>query len=282
MELALTDEGLLDGLRTGEERAFEELVRRHHRALLAVARSIVGESEAEEVVQIAWIKAHRALPAFEGRSSLRTWLSRIVMNEGRMQLRSRKREVFIDDAFAGDGDALTDRFQPSGAWSSPPHQWQEDSPEALLTAEHLQDCLQRLMREMPDNQRVLLEMRDAGGIDFDQICNALEISASNARVLLHRCTGSVISTGGPLSGDRRMLKCREVPAEAELLLAGDLGWRRRMALRMHLLLCVHCRRYVRQLRLLLSSVPFMHGPASDEEVKKVISRVRCDSEDHQH
>jgi hypothetical protein len=78
-----------------------------------------------------------------------------------------------------------------------------------------------------------------------------------------------------------MLKCREVPAEAELLLAGDLGWRRRMALRMHLFLCVHCRRYVRQLRLLLSSVPFMHGPASDEEVKKVISRVRCDSEDHQ-
>jgi RNA polymerase sigma-70 factor (ECF subfamily) len=189
MELALTDEGLLDGLRTGEERAFEELVRRHHRALLAVARSIVGESEAEEVVQIAWIKAHRALPAFEGRSSLRTWLSRIVMNEGRMQLRSRKREVFIDDALAGDGDALTDRFQPSGAWSSPPHQWQEDSPEALLTAEHLQDCLERLMREMPENQRALLEMRDAGGIDFDQICNALEISASNARVLLHRARG---------------------------------------------------------------------------------------------
>lgn len=189
MELALTDEGLLDGLRIGEERAFAELVRRHHRALLAVARSIVGESEAEEVVQIAWIKAHKALPAFEGRSSLRTWLSRIVMNEGRMQLRSRKREVFIEDAFAGEGDALMDRFQPSGAWSSPPNQWQEDNPEALLTAEHLQDCLERLMGEMPDNQRALLEMRDAGGIDFDHICNTLGISASNARVLLHRARG---------------------------------------------------------------------------------------------
>jgi RNA polymerase sigma-70 factor, ECF subfamily len=190
MELALTNEsGLLDALRAGDEQAFASLVRAHHRALIAVARAVVGESEAEEVVQIAWIKAHKALPAFEGRSALRTWLSRIVLNEARMQLRSRRREVFYDDVFSVDGDVLGDRFKPSGAWGSPPGHWQEDSPEDLLTAEHLQDCLERLMKEMPDNQRALLEMRDAGGIDFDEICNMLEVSASNARVLLHRARG---------------------------------------------------------------------------------------------
>lgn len=79
-----------------------------------------------------------------------------------------------------------------------------------------------------------------------------------------------------------MLKCREVPEEAELLLADQLGFRRRLALRMHLFMCVHCRRYVRQLRLLLKAIPFVHGPASDEEVEKVMSRVRCDGNDHKH
>mgnify|MGYP005842900187 CR=1 FL=1 len=178
-------------LQAGDEAAFTRLVRRHHRALMAVARSIVGESEAEEVVQIAWIKAHRALPRFEGRSALRTWLSRIVVNEARMQLRSRRREVFYEDAFSINGEVLEDRFQPTGSWSSPPQTWREDSPDALLMGDQLSDCLQRLLGEMPSNQRAMLEMRDSGGLDFDDICNSLKISASNARVLLHRARARV-------------------------------------------------------------------------------------------
>ncbi|MCB1836668.1 MAG: RNA polymerase subunit sigma-70, partial [Alcanivoracaceae bacterium] len=75
------DADFIAALKAGDEQAFSRLVRHHHRVLLAVARGLVGESEAEEVVQLAWIKAHRALPTFEGRSALRTWLSRIVMNE---------------------------------------------------------------------------------------------------------------------------------------------------------------------------------------------------------
>lgn len=79
-----------------------------------------------------------------------------------------------------------------------------------------------------------------------------------------------------------MLKCRQVPEQAEKLLAGDLGWHERLLLRMHLLICGHCRRYMRQLKLLLRSVPFLHGPASDDEVDKVITRVQCDRESHHH
>ena len=80
------DAGELALLRGGDEAAFARLVRAHHRALLALARPIVGESEAAEVVQTAWIKAHAALKDFEGRAALRSWLSRIVINEAEKQV----------------------------------------------------------------------------------------------------------------------------------------------------------------------------------------------------
>ena len=79
-----------------------------------------------------------------------------------------------------------------------------------------------------------------------------------------------------------MLKCRQVPEQAERMLAGDLTWRERLSLRMHLFICGHCRRYVRQLALLLRSVPFLYGPASDDDVDKVIKRVHCEQDSHQH
>lgn len=173
-------------LQQGDEQAFARLVRQHHRALLAVARMIVGESEAEEVVQIAWIKAHRALSGFEGRSALRTWLSRIVTNEARMQLRSRRREVFLEDMNTDESHPFEDRFSSSGSWSLPPSDWGDPGPDALLMSEQLGDCIQKLLKNMPDNQRRMLELRDVAGLEFDEICNTIGISASNARVLLHR------------------------------------------------------------------------------------------------
>lgn len=190
-EPAPEDDAFIAALRAGDEAAFTVLVRRHHRALRALAATIVSDADAEEVVQLAWIKAHRALPGFEGRAALRTWLSRIVINEARMLLRSRRREVFIDDLAPDSPDPLATHFNASGHWSSPPHRWHDDGPDALLTAEQLQDCLERVLREMPEAQRTLLEMRDVGGIEFEEICNILSISASNARVLLHRARSRV-------------------------------------------------------------------------------------------
>ena len=176
---------LLERLRRGDEQAFELLVRSHHRALLAVARPIVGD-EADEVVQNAWIKAHRALPDFEGRSGLRTWLTRIVVNEARMLLRKRGREVSLEDTEGGQG-GFEERFGGMmGQWTLPPRFWQADSPDDLLTSDQLLECLQLLLEEMPSNQSALMEMRDVGGLKFEEICNELDISASNARVLLHR------------------------------------------------------------------------------------------------
>lgn len=182
------DQDTLERLKLGDHKLFSELVRHHHRALIALATPIVGPGEAEEVVQNAWLKAHRAIADFEGRSALRTWLSRIVINEAKMQLRSRKRELLFADMGDGDEgqDTLADRFGDTGRWRNPPSNWHVDSPDALLMSSDLERCLKRLLSEIPENQRAVLEMRDSSGIPFDEICNELAISASNVRVLLHR------------------------------------------------------------------------------------------------
>lgn len=175
-------------LQSRDDASFSALVREHHRALTALAASIVGAGDAEEVVQSAWLKAYHAIADFEGRSAVRTWLSRIVINEARMLLRSRKRELFVDNRAPEHWaeDALNDRFRGDGHWNTPPVRWTLDSPEGLLMSDDLHDCLERLLQTMPANQRAVLEMRDTNELGFDEICNNLDLSASNVRVLLHR------------------------------------------------------------------------------------------------
>ncbi len=182
------DSDQLRRLKAGDQALFAETVRLHHRALIALAVPIVGRSEAEEVVQNAWFKAHQAIDRFEGRANIRTWLSRIVINEAKMQLRQRGRELLFSDWQSGEdaGDALAERFNGSGSWQSPPVQWETDTPESLLMRQDLADCLEQLLDGMPINQRTVLELRDSSGFSFEDICNELTLSASNARVLLHR------------------------------------------------------------------------------------------------
>ncbi|WP_372748740.1 RNA polymerase sigma factor [Litorivivens sp.] len=182
--MAIDDSIDLAALRRREERAFAALVGLHHRALLATATAIVGSNDAEEVVQNTWIKAYSALPKFEGRAALRTWLTRIAINEGRMLLRGQRREMSLDSG--DDGQPLADRFRDNGHWSKPPVTWHDESPDGLLMQRELEACLRRLLAAMPSRQRAMLELRDAGGLEFEEICNELAISASNARVLLHR------------------------------------------------------------------------------------------------
>lgn len=182
------DSGKLQRLKAGDQDLFAELVRDHHHALSALAVPIVGISEAEEVVQNAWLKAHQAIGQFQGRSQIRTWLGRIVINEAKMQLRQRGRELLFSDwqSDDGPGDALADRFNHDGSWQSPPMKWEIDTPESLLMRDDLAHCLEELLNAMPPNQRTVLELRDSTGLSFEEICNELSLSASNARVILHR------------------------------------------------------------------------------------------------
>lgn len=127
-------------------------VREHHGRLLVVARGVVGEAQAEEVVQEAWIAAFRALPQFEGRAALRTWLTRIVINAARGRLRQQKRlpTVSLDD----DGALpLEERFDASGHWAPALADWSADSPEEVLSRQQLADCLQHYLGELPPAQQ---------------------------------------------------------------------------------------------------------------------------------
>jgi len=182
------DRETLQRLQAGDQTLFADLVRDHHRALIALAVPIVGHSEAEEVVQNAWLKAHRAIARFEGRAHIRTWLGRIVINEAKMQLRQRGRELLFADWQSADesGEALAERFSANGHWQLPPTQWDMDTPEGLLMRDDLANCLEELLNAMPANQRAVLELRDTTGFSFEDVCNELSLSASNARVILHR------------------------------------------------------------------------------------------------
>jgi RNA polymerase sigma-70 factor (ECF subfamily) len=183
---------LLARLRAGEQAAFEELVRLYHGAMKRTAAAIIGEAQAEEAVQDAWLSAIRALADFEGRSSLKTWLFRIVINEARGRLRKGRREVLLDDQ-AADRDGLfdPDRFLDDGHWAQDPALWHDQSPEALLSHEDFLRCLEMVLDSLPELQRSVLTLREYQGLEVPEICNILSISASNIRVILHRARARV-------------------------------------------------------------------------------------------
>tara|TARA_B100000676_G_scaffold250363_1_gene254887 strand:- start:1177 stop:1788 length:612 start_codon:yes stop_codon:yes gene_type:complete len=174
----------IERLRQGDRAAFGQLVKTHHNMLLATARTLLNPADAEEAVQDAWIAAHRAIAKFEGRSQLRTWLTRIVINQAKMMLRKRGREIQFDPT--DDPDALAYRFHNDGHWQQPPQHWELSSPDNLLTREELRRCMEKHLHFMSDSQRLVLELRDLQGLPAEDVCNMLELSASNVRVLLHR------------------------------------------------------------------------------------------------
>lgn len=189
---SVDDAALLARLRTGEKSAFEDLVRQHHGEMKRVASAIIGEAQAEEAVQEAWIAAIRSLADFEGRSSLKTWLFAIVINEARGRLRKANREVSIEGHHAlDDGLFAAGRFLSDGHWAQEPRLWHDDSPESLLSHEDFLRCLEEVITMLPEIQRSVLTLREYQGLEMKQICNILSISASNIRVLLHRARAKV-------------------------------------------------------------------------------------------
>lgn len=180
-----TTEEIITAIRLDKDAVLTQLVTRYHAGMISLARSFLKSNEAEEVVQDAWISAYKGLANFEGRSNIRTWLSRIVINEAGMRLRKAGRDVVVDFSSMGDAENTT-RFGEDGKWSEPPLNWEINSPDELLQEQNLLDCLHKTIEELPLNQKLVLELRDIQGRELDDICNILEISTSNVRVLLHR------------------------------------------------------------------------------------------------
>jgi RNA polymerase sigma-70 factor, ECF subfamily len=177
------DGELVARLRAGEEQAFVALVSRHHAAMVRLAGSFVSSpAVAEEVVQDTWLGVLRGIDGFAGRSSFRTWLLRILVNRARSTGVREHRSVAVGDAGPAVDRA---RFDASGAWMSPPQHWVEDSEDRML-AEGLADQIHAALGALPDRQREVVVLRDVDGLSGREVCDVLEISEANQRVLLHR------------------------------------------------------------------------------------------------
>ena len=195
------DAELLARLRSGDEHAFRMLVERYSATMLHVARLHVRDRQAaEEVVQETWLAVIRGLERFEERSTLKTWLFRILTNRAKTRGVSEARSVPFSavaaaDA-AGDQPAVdAGRFQGPGDpypnhWSAAPARWETLPDERLLSQEtlrHIADAIERL----PTAQRAVIRLRDVEGWDADEVCELLGLTGVNQRVLLHRARSKV-------------------------------------------------------------------------------------------
>jgi RNA polymerase sigma-70 factor (ECF subfamily) len=184
---------LVQRLRDRDEQAFMELVDRYGASMLRVAMSFVRtRAVAEEVVQDAWVGVLRGIDRFEGRSSLKTWLFRIVVNtaktRGEREARSVPFAAILDEP-AVEPERFLGADHPlyPGGWSSPPHEW----PDEKLEAREVRGVIDGVIAELPPQQRQVITLRDVLGCDAEETCNALGLTEVNQRVLLHRARSRV-------------------------------------------------------------------------------------------
>lgn len=189
---------MVEALRRRDEVVFARLVGEHGPAMLRVARGYVPSPEiAEEVVQEAWIALLKGIDKFEGRSSVRTWLFTVLINIAKARgIRERRDGDAAVAAFTG-GTVDPARFR--GADDEWPGHWKEaqvpspfpDTPEGSVLGGELVAVAREELDKLPERQRVVVTLRDMLGFDSNEVCELLDISVANQRVLLHRGRAAV-------------------------------------------------------------------------------------------
>ena len=196
--LAPTEARLVEALRDCDERAFETLVGRHGASMLRLARTFCGSwAVAEEVVQETWMVVLTGIDRFEGRSSLSTWLLRILVNRAKTR-GARERSTFPLSALA-DADSksesvpidrfLTDDHRWAGQWAAAPRAW--DRPADRLLALEAREALRDAMEHLTDPQQVVVGLHDVDGFETDEVAELLDLTPGHVRVLLHRGRGKL-------------------------------------------------------------------------------------------
>jgi len=182
------EQALIRRVLDGDEAAFTELVRQYNGQMIRLAMVFVPSAAvAHEVVQEAWMGVLSGLPGFQGRSSLKTWIFRILTNRAKTRgVREGRTVPFSALAREDEGPLEPERFASNGRWASPPPPWGVTSPEALLRRKQAMSALKDAVQELPPNQRAVVALRDIDGWDSADVCNVLDISETNQRVLLHR------------------------------------------------------------------------------------------------
>ena len=190
---------LLAALRNGDEAVFAQLVDRYIPAMLGVARGYVPtHAIAEEVVQETWIALLKGISRFEGRSSIRTWLFAVMINIAKQRGAQERRNADAEIAAFTGGTVDPARFRAADAAMWPGH-WKEhqeptafpDTPEGSVLADELISVAQRELDKLPQRQRIVVSLRDILGFDSSEVCELLDISVANQRVLLHRGRAAV-------------------------------------------------------------------------------------------
>lgn len=194
--VAVNGEGVfLARLRRGDEGAFDELVTRHHSALIRMALAYVADREvAEEVVQDTWMAVIDGLSRFEGRSSLRTWIVGIMIHKAKDRGVREKRHVNFSsfEPIDDDNDEAVDlaRFHQSGEWvghwAFPPQPWDDQTPEKLLASQQAVNAMNRAIEALPQTLKDVLILRDVEGVEAKEVCDILRITETNLYVRLHR------------------------------------------------------------------------------------------------
>lgn len=192
-----TDLELVAALRAGDETAFLMLVEQLQPAMLRIARMYVpSRAVAEEAVQEAWVGVLKGLDGFEGRSSLRTWILKILVNIAKTRGQREARSIPFASLWSPGADEPSvdpDRFQPAdasapGDWAEPPADW---GPEDRLIGQETLARVSAAIEALPPNQREVIRLRDVLGWSSAEVRNALDLSETNQRVLLHRARAKV-------------------------------------------------------------------------------------------
>jgi RNA polymerase sigma-70 factor (ECF subfamily) len=196
------DQQLVVALRQGDEAAFLWLINRYHASLVRLATIFVSdEAVAEDVAQETWVGVLRGIDRFEGRSSFKTWLFRILTNIAKTRARRENRSIPFSAFGDLDDEALEpavgpDRFLPDDHprwphhWSIKPTPW-EELPEDRALSNEVRQCIETSIQTLPPSQREVITLRDLEGWTSDEVCNVLGISETNQRVLLHRARSKV-------------------------------------------------------------------------------------------
>jgi RNA polymerase sigma-70 factor (ECF subfamily) len=181
----MDDAELLTQLLGGDEKAFAELVRRYHESLVRVALYYVNShASAEDVAQETWIAVIKGVDRFEGRSSFKTWLFRILVNRARTTGVKEHRVVPVDPTDTGASVAAR-RFDEGGTWREPPVPFTETIDDAIGN-ERILHLVHEAIRRLPEPQQAVVTLRDVEGLSTMEVAQLLELSEANVRVILHR------------------------------------------------------------------------------------------------
>jgi RNA polymerase sigma-70 factor (ECF subfamily) len=198
--LSVSERELLGALRRGDERAFTTLVDRYGASMLRLALIYVRDrAVAEEVVQEAWLGVLRGIERFEGRSSLGTWLHRIVANLAKTRAVREARSVPFSALAGADVEEAGPSVPPerfrgpgdrwAGHWATPPRRW--GRPDHELVSAETRAVIAAAIQALPPAQQQVITLRDVEGWSAEEVCNVLALSETNQRVLLHRARTKV-------------------------------------------------------------------------------------------